>query len=48
MLPLLPLALVLGYVYDRRHSYLAVVVLHALFNLTMLAAQLLTLPPSVL
>ena len=30
--PLFPLALVLGYVYYRRHSYLSVVVLHALFN----------------
>lgn len=39
-LPLLPLALVLGYVYQRRHSYLAVVVLHALFNATNLAIAL--------
>ena len=31
----LPLALILGYVYYRRQSYLAVVVLHALFNGTM-------------
>lgn len=31
-LPLLPLALILGYVYYRRHSYAAVVLLHALFN----------------
>jgi len=31
-LPLFPLALVLGYVYSQRHSYLAVVTLHALFN----------------
>jgi membrane protease YdiL (CAAX protease family) len=36
-LPLLPLALILGYVYHRRRSYLAVVVLHALFNGVMLA-----------
>ena len=42
MLPLVPLALALGYVYERRHSYLAVVVTHGLFNLTMLAAQLAT------
>jgi membrane protease YdiL (CAAX protease family) len=32
-LALVPLAVILGYVYHRRHSYLAVVVLHALFNL---------------
>jgi membrane protease YdiL (CAAX protease family) len=31
-LPLVPLALILGYVYYRRHSYLSVVLLHALFN----------------
>lgn len=31
-IPLLPLALILGYVYYRRQSYLAVVVLHGLFN----------------
>jgi len=31
-LPLLPLALVLGYLYWRRHSYPAVVAAHALFN----------------
>lgn len=31
-LPLLPLALILGYVYYRRHSYLAIVVTHMLFN----------------
>jgi membrane protease YdiL (CAAX protease family) len=36
-LPLLPLALVLGYVYQRRHSYPAVVVLHGLFNAVNLA-----------
>ncbi|MCA8997046.1 MAG: CPBP family intramembrane metalloprotease [Planctomycetaceae bacterium] len=29
---LMPLALILGYVYQRRRSYLAVVVLHACFN----------------
>ena len=40
-LALLPLALVLGYVFDRRHSYLSVVVIHALFNSTMLILQLL-------
>lgn len=41
-LPLLPLALILGYVYYRRHSYLSVVVLHGLFNGIMLAIKLLT------
>lgn len=39
-LPLVPLALILGYVYHRRHSYPAVVVLHAAFNLTNLALSL--------
>lgn len=38
---LLPLALVLGYVFDRRHSYLSVVVIHGLFNATMLTLALL-------
>jgi membrane protease YdiL (CAAX protease family) len=32
ILPLVPLALILGYIYYRRRSYLAVVVAHALFN----------------
>ncbi len=41
-LALIPLALVLGYVYHRRHSYLAVVVLHAIFNATNLVFALLT------
>jgi len=36
VLPLAPLALILGYIYYRRRSYLAVVVAHALFNATML------------
>lgn len=40
-LPLLPLALILGYIYDRRHSYLAVVVTHALFNATFLILAIL-------
>lgn len=31
-LPLMPLALIFGYVYYRRRSYLSVVVLHGLFN----------------
>lgn len=39
--PLFPLALVLGYIYYRRHSYWAVVVLHALFNGFMLLTALL-------
>ena len=41
-LALLPLALVLGCVFHRRHSYLAVVVIHGLFNATMLALALLS------
>lgn len=41
-LPLIPLALVLGYVFHQRHSYLAVVVLHAIFNATNLVFALLT------
>lgn len=36
MLGLLPLALVLGYVYARTNNYLAVVTAHAAFNLSML------------
>lgn len=40
-LPLFPLALVLGFVYYRRHSYLTVVILHAIFNATNLALALL-------
>ena len=40
-LPLLPLALILGYVYWRRRSYLAVVVLHGLFNAVNLMLALL-------
>jgi len=39
-LPLVPLALILGYVYYRTHSYLAVVTLHALFNAMNLAFSL--------
>lgn len=38
---LLPLALILGYVFHRRHSYVAVVVIHSLYNATMLTLQLL-------
>lgn len=39
-LPLFPLALILGYVYYRRRSYVAVVVLHGLFNAVSLLAAL--------
>lgn len=39
---LLPLALILGYVFDRRHSYLSVLVIHGMFNATMLTLALLT------
>ncbi|MEX0702398.1 MAG: CPBP family intramembrane glutamic endopeptidase [Planctomycetales bacterium] len=41
LLPLFPLALILGYVYHRTRSYIAVVTLHALFNGLNLAFQLL-------
>lgn len=37
MIPLLPLALILGWIYHRHRSYLAVVTTHALFNGWMLA-----------
>jgi membrane protease YdiL (CAAX protease family) len=40
-LGLIPLALILGYVFYRRNSYLAVVILHALFNLSNLLMALL-------
>jgi membrane protease YdiL (CAAX protease family) len=39
--PLFPLAVILGYVYYRRRSYVAVVVLHALFNATNLTLAVL-------
>ncbi|MBS0205327.1 MAG: CPBP family intramembrane metalloprotease [Planctomycetes bacterium] len=39
---LVPLALVLGFVFQQRHSYLSVVVIHGLFNGTMLVLALLT------
>jgi uncharacterized protein len=45
-LALLPLALILGYVFHRQHSYLSVVVIHALFNATMLTLQLLNPSPT--
>lgn len=45
---LIPLAAVLGYVFHRRHSYLSVVVIHALFNGTMVVLQVLThMPPQL-
>lgn len=40
-LALLPLAAVLGFVFERRRSWLAVVMLHALFNASMLVITLL-------
>lgn len=43
---LLPLSLILGYVYERRHDYFAVVTAHGLFNLTNLLLALLTDPSS--
>ncbi|MFQ5730898.1 MAG: lysostaphin resistance A-like protein [Planctomycetaceae bacterium] len=43
-LALVPLGIVLGYVFEKRRSWLAVVVLHALFNAGNLAAKLLTNP----
>ena len=45
-LALVPLAVILGYVYDRRQSVLSVVLIHALFNLTNILIMLLT-PPEV-
>lgn len=39
--PMFPLALILGFIYRRLHSYAAVVVLHALFNGANLAMALL-------
>jgi len=42
-LPLFPLALVLGYLYQQRRSYLSIVVVHSLFNATNLAVLLLSL-----
>jgi membrane protease YdiL (CAAX protease family) len=40
-LALFPLALILGYVYDRRQSAVAVILIHALFNLTNIVILLL-------
>lgn len=39
---LIPLALILGYVFHRRHSYVSVIVIHGLFNATMLTLAILT------
>lgn len=43
-IPLIPLALILGYVYDRRNDYLAIVTTHGLFNGMNLLMAVLTLP----
>jgi membrane protease YdiL (CAAX protease family) len=40
-LPLVPLALILGYIYYRRRSYVAVVAAHGLFNAIFIALALL-------
>jgi membrane protease YdiL (CAAX protease family) len=41
-LPLLPLALILGYIYHCRRSFLAIVTMHALFNGSMLTLAILS------
>jgi membrane protease YdiL (CAAX protease family) len=41
-IPLFPLALILGYVYQQRRSYLTVVLIHVLFNGTNLLFMILT------
>jgi membrane protease YdiL (CAAX protease family) len=43
-IPLLPLALVLGYVYQQRRSFLSIVLLHMLFNAANLILAVLTIP----
>lgn len=45
--PLFPLALILGYVYYRRHSFVAVVVVHSLFNAVNLLSAIWTLKSPV-
>lgn len=45
-LPLFPLALILGYVYQQRRSFLSVVLLHMLFNAVNLILALLSMPAS--
>lgn len=42
--PLLPLALILGYVYQQRRCFLSVVLLHMLFNAANLTLALMTVP----
>lgn len=44
-IPLLPLALVLGYMYQQRRSFLTIVLIHMLFNAANLTMAMLT-PPS--
>jgi hypothetical protein len=41
MLPLVPLALILGYIYYRRRSYVALVVAHGMFNALFITLALL-------
>lgn len=43
-IPLLPLALVLGYVYQQRRCFLSVVLIHMLFNAANLTFLLMTVP----
>ncbi len=43
-IPLLPLALVLGYVYQQRRCFLSIVLLHMLFNAANLILAVLTIP----
>jgi len=45
-LPLFPMAFILGYIYYRRHSLLAVFTMHALFNATFLMLALMKRPAS--
>jgi uncharacterized protein len=45
-LALIPLAMLLGYVYDRRQDFFAVVIAHGLFNAANLLLALLSLPGS--
>ena len=44
-IPLLPLALILGYVYQQRRCFLSVVLLHMLFNAANLILAMLTIQP---
>lgn len=45
-LPLVPLSLILGYVYDQTRRYWSCVAIHALFNAAFLALQMLSPPTS--